>query len=269
MLRPPVIIGHANMDQNPLISIHTLFLVVSIGIGQTHINNQLATTNIPGLTNNTFKHREREVGLAVEKVAKKSGKQVINDEKIIALSNGIQSDENKVLSVACSFDMGWQKRGKGHNSNTGQAAVMSMTSGKVMDYTTQVKTCRCCDYAKAKNIATKPHDCRKKHSASSKVMEPDSAVEMFNNALKENIKFSTYTADDDSTTEAHIRQKVSYGVEKLSDVVHTKRSLATRLYNLSQRGKFQNSSVLSQEVINYLVNSFSAGYFFHDKRHFD
>lgn len=94
------------------------------GIGQTHINNLLATTNIPGLTNNTFKHREREVGLAVEKVAKKSCKQVINDEKIIALSNGIQSDENKVLSVACSFDMGWQKRGKGHNSNTGQAAVM-------------------------------------------------------------------------------------------------------------------------------------------------
>ena len=52
-------------------------------------------------------------------------------------------------------------------------------------------------------------------------MEPDSAVEMFNNALKENIKFSTYTGGDDSTTEAHIRQKVSYGVEKLSDVVHT------------------------------------------------
>jgi hypothetical protein len=116
------------------------------GIGQTHINNLLATTNIPGLTNNTFKHRGREVGLAVEKVAKKSCKQVINDEKIIALSNGIQSDENKVLPVACSFDMGWQKRGKGHNSNTGH-------------YTTRVKTCRCCDYVKAKNIAAKPHDC--------------------------------------------------------------------------------------------------------------
>ena len=116
-----------------------------------------------------------------------------------------------------------------------------------------------CDYAKAKNIAVKPHDCRKYHAASSKAMEPDSAVEMFNNALKEIVKFSTCTGDDDSTTKAHIRQKVSYDVEKLSDVVHTKRSLTTRLYNLSQRGKFQNSSVLSQEVINYLVKCFSYG----------
>ncbi|CAB3983115.1 exonuclease R569 [Paramuricea clavata] len=84
-------------------------------------------------------------------------------------------------------------------------------------------------------------------------------MQVFPSALKENIKFSRYTGDDDSTTEAHIRQKVSYGVEKLSDVVHTKRSLATRLYNLSQRGKFQNSSVLSQKVINYLVKCFSYG----------
>ena len=49
-------------------------------------------------------------------------------------------------------------------------------------------------------------------------MEPDAAVAMFNNAPKQNIKYSVYTGDDDSTTEAHIRQKVSYGVEKLSDI---------------------------------------------------
>ena len=96
--------------------------------------------------------------------------------------------------------MGWQKRAKGHNSNTGHAAVMSMTSGKVIDYTTSLKTCRYCSYAKGNNIAVKPHDCRKNHSASSKAMEPDSAVEMFNSALKENIQFSTYTGDDDLTT---------------------------------------------------------------------
>lgn len=44
-------------------------------------------------------------------------------------------------------------------------------------------------------------------------MEPDSAVDMFNNAP---IMWCT--------TEAHIRQNVSYSVEKQSDVVHTKRS---------------------------------------------
>ena len=77
----------------------------------------------------------------------------------------------------------------------------------------------------------KVHDCCKNHIASSKAMEPASAVEMFSNATKQNVKYSVYTGDDDSTTEAHIRQKVNYEVEKLSDVVHMKRSLTTRLYN--------------------------------------
>ena len=60
---------------------------------------------------------------------------------------------------------------------------------------------------------------------------------MFSNAPKQGVKFSMYSGDDDSTTEAHIRQKVTYKVAKFSDIVHMKRSLTTRLYNLSQNGK--------------------------------
>ena len=145
---------------------------------------------------------------------------------------GFQPDEDNLVSVPCSFDMGWQKRGKGHNSHTGHAAVMSLTSGKVLDYTTRTKTCRFCDQRKNSNKKVKVHDCRKNQNASSKAMEPASAVEMFNNAPKQKVKYAFYTGDDDSTTEAHIRQKVSYGVEKFSDIVHMKRSLTTRLYNL-------------------------------------
>ena len=81
-------------------------------------------------------------------------------------------------------------------------------------------------------------------------MEPLAAVELFNKVTESNVKFSIYTGDDDSTTESHL--KVPYGVEKWGDTVHIKRSLTTRLYNLSQRSKFPNSSVLSQKVINYL-----------------
>ena len=103
----------------------------------------------------------------------------------------------------------------------------------------------------------KAHDCRKNYNASSKAMESDSAVEMFNNAPNQAVKFSYYRGDDDSTTEAHIRQKVSYGVEKFSDIIHMKRSLTTRLYNLSHSSKFADSSILSQKVINYMVKCFS------------
>ena len=44
--------------------------------------------------------------------------------------------------------MGWQKRGKGHNYQSGHAAAMSLTTGKVLDYTTKIKACRYCDAAK-------------------------------------------------------------------------------------------------------------------------
>ena len=132
------------------------------------------------------------------------------------------------------------------------AAVMSLTTGKVLDYTTRTKTCRFCDQGKNSNKNVKVHDCRKNHNASSKAMEPASALEMFNNAPKQKVKYAFHTGDDDSTTEAHIRQKVSYGVEKFRDIIHMKRCLTTRLYNLSHSKKFADSSILSQKVINYL-----------------
>ena len=63
-------------------------------------------------------------------------------EKEKLVNNGVNADENGLIPVACSFDMGWQKRGKGHNSHTGHAAVMSLTTGKVLDYDTKVKSCK-------------------------------------------------------------------------------------------------------------------------------
>ena len=100
--------------------------------------------------------------------------------------------------------MGWQKRGKGFNSNTGQGAVMGLHTGKILDYATKNKTCRTCEYACRMKKEPPKHHCRKNHSGSSKAMEPISAVELFNNASKHGIKYSTYTGDDDSTTECYI-----------------------------------------------------------------
>ena len=80
----------------------------------------------------------------------------------------------------------------------------------------------------------KAHDCRKHHEALSKAMEPATAVELFNRAPNQSVKFSVSMGDDDTTTVARIRQKVIYGVEKFSDIIHMKRSLATLLYNLAQ-----------------------------------
>ena len=178
-------------------------------------------------------------------------------ERELAIENGTEVDGEGCVGISCSHDMGWQKRGKGHNSSTGHAVVMGLETGKVMDFTTRTKACRICHNAEKAGKKAKVHDCHINHFASSKAMEPLAAVDLFTRSLNSNVKLSVYAGDDDSTTAAHIKQKVPYLVEKWTDIVHAKKSLTTRLYNLAQRGKFTNSSALSQKVINYLVKCFS------------
>ena len=72
-----------------------------------------------------------------------------------------------------------------------------------------------------------------------------------------NIRYSVYIGDDDSlSTLSQISDKVPYGVEKRSYTTHAKRSLTSRLNNISEHSKFKNCSALSQKVINYLAKCF-------------
>ena len=88
-------------------------------------------------------------------------------------------------------------------------------------------------------------------------MERDVACELWRKAPHSGVKFSVNVGDADSTTLADIKNKVPYGVEKWSDVVHAERSLNTRLYNLRDRFKGSNCSILSPKVINYITKCFS------------
>ena len=152
--------------------------------------------------------------------------------------------------------MAWQRRNGGHNSSTGHGAVMGAFTGKILDYGTRCKLCRFCDSAAKKGKNPKTHDCRRNHVGSSKSMEPNVAVDLFQRAVQSKIKYNVYTGDDDATTQSHIREKVSYEVEKQSDVIHTKRSLLSKLYALKSQQKFPGCSSLSVKVISYLAKCF-------------
>ena len=163
------------------------------------------------------------------------------------MAAGTQSDDEGLVGVLVSYDMGWHKRGKAYNSLTGHGAVLGVSTGRVLDFATRYKTYRVCSAARDK---PKQHDCRKNHTGLSKIMESDVACELFQRSSKRGIKYDKYIGDDNSTTLAHLKAKVAYGLEKLSaDFIHTERSLNTRLYNISLRQKFDNSSILSQKVI--------------------
>ena len=106
---------------------------------------------------NLFKRREREVGNAQEKVATDSCKFNLNLEKKIAeKSSGLSADH--FSGVGVSHDMGWQKRGRGHNSATGHGAAMGLAAGKVVSYSTRCKMCRVCSHNKLTG-KEKKHDC--------------------------------------------------------------------------------------------------------------
>lgn len=85
------------------------------GIGPSHVNALLTSINIPPVSQSTFKARERDVGPAIEEVAKTSCKEAMEVEKEFW-----RKETEEVVSIGASYDMGWQKRGKGHNSLTGQ-----------------------------------------------------------------------------------------------------------------------------------------------------
>ncbi|CAB3997189.1 Hypothetical predicted protein, partial [Paramuricea clavata] len=200
--------------------------------------------NVPTISHKAYKVREREVGSCVEALVKESCNDVICKEK----NSNVENEKDGVTEMAASYDMGWQKRGKGHNSTTGHGAVMGLCTGKVMDYATRCKNCRFCEEAKAKEKSL--------FKGSSKSLERSVACELWNKALS-NTRYTIYIGDDDTTTLSHMHEKVPYDVEKWSDITHAKRSLTTKLYNISQGNKFKDSSPLSQKVINYLEKCFS------------
>lgn len=91
-------------------------------MGPTHINALLSSMNVPAVREATLKAREREVGLAIETVAESSCTAGVEEEKRRWEAEGKGKDGK--VSIGVSYDMGWQKRGKGHNSLTGRYKLL-------------------------------------------------------------------------------------------------------------------------------------------------
>lgn len=154
--------------------------------------------------------------------------------------------------------MQWLKRGRANDSLTGHGAIMGSKTKKVLDYSCANKLCRICESARSKGKEPAHHDCRRNHSGSSKSMEPEVGVGLFNDAPNHGVKYSVFIGDDDSSTIAKIREEVAYNVDKWSDSTHATRTLVSHLHKIrSEKNNFPGESVLSQKVIDYLQKCFS------------
>ena len=91
-----------------------------IGVGQTQLNNLLATLNVPTMNSQLFKMREREIGNSIEKVAKAGCDMYLEQEKENAEKSNNQGEVGSMPGIAVSYDMGWTKRGKGEKRQRAQ-----------------------------------------------------------------------------------------------------------------------------------------------------
>ncbi|CAH3174474.1 unnamed protein product [Porites lobata] len=153
--------------------------------------------------------------------------------------------------------MQWLKRGRANDSLTGHGAIMGSKTKKVLDYSCPNKLCSICESARSKGKDPAYHDCRQNHKGSSKSMEPEVGVRLFNDAPNYGVKYSVFIGDDD-TIIAKIHEEVGYNVEKWSDSSHATRTLVSHLHKIkSEKNNLPGESVLSQKVIDYFQKCFS------------
>lgn len=166
------------------------------GNGHAQLESLLAPLGVACMDSKTYKSIERDVGRQIEQGVRESCNKWSAVEKSITNSS----------DLAISYDMGWQKRGKAHNSSTGQGTAVGVNSGKVIDFETRNLSCRICESAQKSGNEAREHDCRKNHRGSSKSMEPEAAIAIYQRAKQNGVRYDVLIGDEDSTTISRIRQ---------------------------------------------------------------
>ena len=182
----------------------------------------------------------------------------LENEIDLEKSSGGAPDSDDLFPLSVLYDMQWLKRGRANDSLTGHGAIMGSKTKKVLDYSCANKLCRICESARSKGKDPASHDCRQNQKGSSKSMEPEVGVSLFNDAPNYGVKYSVFIGDDDSSTIAKIHEEVGYNVEKWSDSSHATRTLVSHLHKIkSEKNNLPGESVLSQKVIDYFQKCFS------------
>ena len=150
-----------NMVGETRSGLSSVFNIQCSKCGKTQLNNFLATLNVPTMNSQLFKMREREIGNSIEKVAKTSCDVYLEKEKQNAEKSNDQGEVDSMPGIAVSYNMGWTKRGKGHNSHTSHGASMVLKTGKVLSYAMRCKACRVCESSKKSGKVAKTQECRK------------------------------------------------------------------------------------------------------------
>ena len=212
------------------------------GLGHSQYEGLMAAMHIKAISVHTFQRAEKQVGVIIEQTAKESCQKWREEEKRRGGEDGMKG----------SYDAGWQKQGRAHNSRTGQGTMVGLETGKCIDYATKNTYCRNCVEAGKMGVNPKPHDCRVNHAGSAKAMEASIAVEL---CQKE--KYKVLIGDDDSTVISRVRSEVDVNLEKWSDINHATCTLAKALYEGKGKDFGANNDRINDQIIEHIKTCFS------------
>lgn len=117
--------------------------------------------------------------------------------------------------------MGWSKRSSGHryDSLSGHAFMCGCRSGMIISAIITAKECRLCSYYEHQNKEPPDHDCPRNYTGSSKAMEPDAVLSLYDNMFYDSLKkiaLRSIVSDDDSTMKALLKHPSNHKRGKLN-----------------------------------------------------
>ncbi|CAC5378289.1 unnamed protein product [Mytilus coruscus] len=177
---------------------------INAGLGERQVNTLLSGLNIPPVSHCMMSARQKDVGVALQEVAKETVDQVLCEEIELTKKNKDQD------SITAAVDAGWQMRGSGrsYNSLSGHCSVIGTETGKILNYAVRIKSCRVCSLAEKSKSSPPAHECHMNWSGSAKSMEADMVTEMVKDVGKKGVSVSSIVGDEDSTTIARLRANV-------------------------------------------------------------
>ena len=230
------------------------------GIGASNMAQLLSFMDIPNaksIHQRFFKNIETTIVKHLRKIAVKSMDEGIDEEVRLTVNDEKKYNEykNKTLNVALtvSFDMGWGKRSSGnrYDSISGHALKIGVLSDKILTAAVSSKMCIIC--SNAENIDEEPpdHICPRNYEGSSKAMEADAALHLYENMFynsNKQLTLKAIVADDGSTMRALLchtsivnkRGRLPteiHGPEWLADPSRQTKVIAKSIFNLTNASK--------------------------------
>ncbi|XP_071139647.1 uncharacterized protein, partial [Mytilus edulis] len=224
--------------------------MIHAGIGPTHLQNFLAECNLPSISENTLRKKEKELSKQIGEVANTSCRTAQEEEKAQSTNNNVEA----------SFDGGWQKRGSGwnYNSNTGHSTFIGKESGKVLSFELRSKACKTCEYHQSRKETVPDHDCHLNWHGSSKAMEADMAVTMAHRLKDDGCEIKVVHADNDASTTARLQVEFD-NISKKDDQNHVKKGISTSLHNISKSYRELQKDETRQYILRCFMYAIKGG----------